>query len=54
MLSIITTVYNSERFVEFCIKNVSEHSCSDAKYIIVDGGSTDRTVEPTKKEVEQL
>lgn len=48
MLSIITPVYNSKRFIEFCIKNVIEQDCPDVEHIIVDGGSTDGTVEIIK------
>lgn len=45
MLSVITPVYNSDRFIEACIQNVVEQACHEAEHIIVDGGSTDRTVE---------
>jgi glycosyltransferase involved in cell wall biosynthesis len=45
MISIITPVYNGERFIETCIKVVIEQNCPDIEHIIVDGGSTDRTVE---------
>ncbi len=45
MLSIITPVYNGERFIESCIQVVIGQNCSDVEHIIVDGGSTDRTVE---------
>jgi glycosyltransferase involved in cell wall biosynthesis len=44
MLSIITPVYNSERFIAACIETVIEQGCSDLEHIIMDGGSTDRTV----------
>lgn len=45
MLSIITPVYNSERFIAACIETVIEQHCFDLEHIIVDGGSTDRTIE---------
>ena len=45
MLSIITPVYNGERFIESCINVVIDQDCSDVEHLIVDGGSKDRTVD---------
>ncbi|WP_039648262.1 glycosyltransferase family 2 protein, partial [Geobacter anodireducens] len=44
-LSIITPVYNGKRFIEFCIRSVIEQNCPEVEHVIVDGGSTDGTVE---------
>jgi glycosyltransferase involved in cell wall biosynthesis len=49
MISVITPVYNGERFIEACIKVVIEQNCPDVEHIIVDGGSRDRTVEIVQK-----
>lgn len=49
MISIVTPVYNSEEFIESCIQAVIEQGCSDLEHIIVDGKSTDRTVEIIKE-----
>ena len=53
MISIITPVYNGERFIEFCLQNVIAQNCSDIEHIIVDGGSTDKTVEIIKQYAEE-
>lgn len=45
MLSIITPVYNGERFIESCIQGVINQNCPDMEHIIVDGKSTDNTIE---------
>lgn len=52
MLSVITPVYNGERFIESCIKAVIEQKCSDVEHIIIDGGSTDKTVAIIKQYAE--
>jgi glycosyltransferase involved in cell wall biosynthesis len=49
MISIITPVYNGERFIEKCIQVVIEQHCPDIEHIIIDGGSKDRTIEIIKK-----
>jgi glycosyltransferase involved in cell wall biosynthesis len=45
MISIITPVYNGERFIKSCIKVVIDQACPDVEHIIVDGDSKDRTVD---------
>ncbi len=44
-ISIITPAYNAERFIESCIKSVIDQAYLDVEHLIIDGGSTDRTVE---------
>ncbi len=45
MISIITPVYQGEKFIESCIRVVIDQGCPNVEHIIVDGGSNDRTVE---------
>lgn len=43
-ISIITVVYNGQLFLEDCIQSVISQSYKNIEYIIIDGGSTDRTL----------
>jgi glycosyltransferase involved in cell wall biosynthesis len=45
LLTIITPVYNAERYLEEVIVSVLSQGVNDLKYIIVDDGSTDRSLE---------
>jgi len=48
-ISIITVCLNSEKTIEQTIKSVLEQQYKDLEYIIVDGGSTDGTMDIVKK-----
>jgi glycosyltransferase involved in cell wall biosynthesis len=43
LLSIITPVYNGEKFIASCIECVARQGCNSVEHIVVDGASTDRT-----------
>lgn len=45
LLSIITPVFNSVQWIEKCIINVADNLPSMTEHLIIDGGSTDGTVE---------
>ncbi|MGG6269241.1 glycosyltransferase family 2 protein [Leptolyngbya sp. AN03gr2] len=49
MLSIITPVYNGERFIEFCLNTVIQQHCDRVEHLIVDGGSQDCTIDIVKR-----
>ena len=47
--SIITVVLNNQKFLETTIKSVLNQSFKNYEYIIIDGGSNDRTIDIIKK-----
>lgn len=49
LVSIITVVYNGEDFLEQSILSVINQKYNNVEYIIIDGGSTDGTLEIIKK-----
>ncbi len=49
VFSIITVVYNGATLLEATIRSVINQTYSDIQYIIVDGGSTDGTLDIIKK-----
>jgi glycosyltransferase involved in cell wall biosynthesis len=48
-ISIITVCYNSEKYIHTAIESVLNQSFKDIEYIVIDGGSTDTTIETIKK-----
>ena len=49
LISVITVVRNNDKYIERCIKSVLEQTYDDFEYIVIDGASTDGTVEIIKK-----
>lgn len=47
--SIVTAVYNGEEYIEKCILSIKNQSYKNYEHIIMDGGSTDGTLEIIKK-----
>ena len=43
-VTIITVVHNGEKYIEDCIKSIIQQDYHNLEYIVVDGGSTDRTL----------
>lgn len=44
LISIITVVYNSEKYIEGTLKSIQNQTCKDFEYIIIDGDSKDNTL----------
>lgn len=53
-ISIITIAYNSEETIEDTILSVINQTYNDIEYILVDGGSTDKTLEIIEKYKNQI
>jgi glycosyltransferase involved in cell wall biosynthesis len=49
LISVITVVFNDEKYLEQTIQSVVNQSYKNIEYIIIDGGSTDATLEIIKK-----
>jgi len=49
LISIITVVFNSQQFLESTILSIAMQESTNFEYIIIDGGSTDGTLEIIKK-----
>ncbi len=49
LITIITVVYNGEKYLEETIQSVTNQTYPNVEYIIIDGGSTDGTVDIIKK-----
>lgn len=47
--SIVTPTYNSERFFEACARSVLEQGGPPVEYIVIDGGSTDHTLDIVRR-----
>jgi len=54
LISIITVVYNGEKYLEETIRSVINQTYDNVEYIIIDGGSSDGTLDIIKKYEDQI
>lgn len=54
LISVITVCYQAEAYLEQCILSVLSQEFDGFEYILIDGGSSDRTVEIIKKYRDRL
>ena len=53
-ISIITVVYNGEKYLEQTIQSILSQTYDNIEYIIIDGGSTDGTLDIIKKNEDKI
>jgi glycosyltransferase involved in cell wall biosynthesis len=53
-ISIVTPTYNQGAYIEECIQSIVGQGYPNLDYIIIDGGSTDNTIDVIKKYQDQL
>lgn len=54
LVSIVTVVFNGEEYIEQTIKSVINQTYKNIEYIIIDGASSDKTVDIIKKYVKEI
>ena len=54
LLTVITAVFNGDKNLENTIKSIISQTYDKIEYIIIDGGSTDRSVDIIKKYADQI
>ena len=51
-ISVLVSVYNTEKYLEFCLESLHNQTLIDSEFIIVDDGSTDRSLKICQKYID--
>ena len=54
LITLITVTFNSEKYLSKTIKSINDQKFKNFEYIIVDGGSTDKTIKIIKKNEKKI
>lgn len=54
LITVVTVCYNCVKVIERTILSVINQTCSNIEYIVVDGGSTDGTIDIIRKYEPQI
>jgi len=54
LISVITVCLNAEDYIRQCLESVIDQDFADYEYIVIDGGSTDKTTEIIKEFEQEL
>lgn len=54
LITVITVVFNGEKYLEETIKSVTNQTYDNVEYIIIDGGSTDETLDIIRQYAGQI
>lgn len=49
LISVITVCYNAERTISHSLRSIAEQAFGDLEHVVIDGGSTDGTVEAVRR-----
>lgn len=53
-ISVVTTLYNAVRTIDNCLDSIAAQSHADREHLVIDGGSTDGTLELLQRRRDQL
>ena len=54
LISVITVVYNNENYLQECFDSVQNQNFKNFEHIVIDGGSTDKTIDIIKKNNDKI